>query len=122
MRVGLAGVVVGLAAEALRPQYSVSALHILFISGFSFIVLTVAIRVIFGHSGNSHLFKKRLPFFIVVGVLIFFAMVSRYVADTAPVVRTVHLVAAALFWIAGVVIWMVKVLPKVTVADPEESV
>ncbi len=84
--------------------------------------MTVAIRVVFGHSGNSHLFKKRLPFFIVVGVLIFLAMVSRYVADTAPAVRNVHLVAAALFWIAGVVIWMVKVLPKVAVADPEESI
>ena len=121
LRVGLAGVVVGLAAEALRPQYRIGALHILFISGFSFIVLTVAIRVIFGHSGNAHLFEKRLPFFIVAGVLIFLAMVSRYVADTAPAVRTVHLVAGALFWIAGVVIWMVKVLPKVTVAEPEES-
>ena len=69
LRVGLAGVVVGLAVEALRPQYRIGALHILFISGFSFIVLTVAIRVIFGHSGNSHLFEKRLPFFIVVAVL-----------------------------------------------------
>ena len=121
LRVGLAGVVVGLAAEALRPQYRIGALHILFISGFSFIVLTVAIRVIFGHSGNAHLFEKRLPFFIVASVLIFLATVSRYVADTAPAVRTVHLVAGALFWIAGVAIWMVKVLPKVAVAEPEES-
>jgi uncharacterized protein involved in response to NO len=121
LRVGLAGVVVGLAAEALRPQYRVGALHILFISGFSFIVLTVAIRVIFGHSGNAHLFEKRLPFFIVAGVLIFLAMVSRYVADAAPAARTVHLVTGALFWIAGVVIWMVKVLPKVAIAESEES-
>ena len=84
MRVGLAGVVVGLAAEALWPQYRIGALHIVFISGFSFIVLTVAIRVIFGHSGNAHLFEKRLPFFIVVAVFIFLAMLSRYVADIAP--------------------------------------
>ena len=120
LRVGLASVVVGLAVEALWPQYRIGALHILFISGFSFIVLTVSIRVIFGHSGNAHLFEKRLPFFIVAGVFIFLAVMSRYVADIAPAARTVHLVAAALFWIAAVVIWMVKVLPKVTVPDREE--
>ena len=83
LRVGLAGVVVGLAAEALRPQYRIGALHILFISGFSFIVLTVAIRVIFGHSGNAHLFEKRLPFFIVAGVLIFSPW-SRATSRTRP--------------------------------------
>ena len=121
MRAGLAAIVLGLALQALQPQYRVGALHLLFISGFSFIVLTVAIRVTFGHSGNAHLFTKRLPFFIVVAVLIFLAMISRFVADLAPAARTVHLVAAALFWIAALLIWMVKVLPKVTIPDREES-
>ncbi len=119
MRVGLAAVVLALVVEALWPQFRIGALHILFISGFSFIVLTVSIRVIFGHSGNAHLFEKRLPFFIVAGVLIFLAMVSRYVADMAPGARTIHLVAGALCWIAALLIWMVKVLPKVRIAEPE---
>jgi uncharacterized protein involved in response to NO len=120
LRVGLAFVVVGLSVEAFWPQYRIGALHILFVSGFSFIVLTVSIRVVFGHGGNAHLFEKRLPFFIVAVVFIFLAMISRYVADLAPTARIVHLVAAALFWIVAVVIWMVKVLPKVTVADREK--
>ena len=47
MRAGLAAIVLGLVLEALLPQYRVGALHLLFISGFSFIVLTVSIRVIF---------------------------------------------------------------------------
>ncbi len=121
LRVGLAAVVLGLALEAFQPGNRIGALHFLFISGFSFIVLTVSIRVTFGHSGNAHLFLKRLPFFIVVAVLIFLAMISRYVADLAPAARTVHLVAAALSWIVALVIWMVKVLPKMTISDPEES-
>ncbi|MEO7166450.1 MAG: NnrS family protein [Chthoniobacterales bacterium] len=120
LRAGLAAVVIGLAIEAIWPQYRIGALHILFISGFSFIVLTVSIRVIFGHSGNAHLFEKRLPFFLVAGVLIFLAMISRYVADIAPAARTIHLVGAALFWIAALLIWMVKVLPKVTIAERDE--
>ena len=121
MRAGLAAIVLGLAFEALQPQYRIGALHLLFISGFSFIVLTVSIRVTFGHSGNAHLFAKRLPFFTVAAVLIFLATISRYVADLAPAARTVHLVAAALFWIAALVTWMVKVLPKMTISDREEG-
>ena len=121
LRAGMAAVVIGIAVEALWPQYRIGALHIIFISGFSFIVLTVAIRVIFGHSGNAHLFEKRLPFFVVAAMLLFLAMLSRYVADLAPTARTAHLVAAALFWIAAAVTWMVKVVPKVTTLDREES-
>ncbi len=120
LRFGLAAVVIGLAVEAIWPHYRIGALHILFISGFSFIVLTVAIRVIFGHSGNAHLSEKRMPFFIVAGVLIFLAMISRYVADIVPAARIIHLVAAALFWIAALLIWMVKVLPKVTIAERDD--
>jgi uncharacterized protein involved in response to NO len=120
LRVGIATVVIGIGVEALWPQYRIGALHIVFVSGFGFIVLTIAIRVVFGHSGNAHLFQKRLPFFIVVGALIFFAMLSRYVADLAPKTRTVHLVAAAIFWLIAVLIWMGKVIPKVAIADLEE--
>ena len=119
LRVGIAAIITGIAVEALWPQYRLGALHIVFISGFSFIVLTVAIRVVFGHSGNAHLFRKRLPFFVTVGFLIFFAMVSRYVADLAPKARTIHLMAAAVFWLVAALIWMVKVVPNVTIPDPD---
>jgi uncharacterized protein involved in response to NO len=120
LRAGIATVVVGFAVETLWPQYRIGALHIVFVSGFSFIILTVAIRVVFGHSGNAHLFQKRLPFFIVVGALIFLAMLSRYVADLAPGTRTVHLIAAAISWLIAVLIWMGKVIPKVAIAEVEE--
>ena len=120
LRAGIVSVVVGIAVETLWPQYRIGALHIIFISGFSFIVLTVAIRVIFGHSGNAHLFQKRLPFFIIVAVLLFFAMLSRYVADLAPKARTVHLVAAAIAWLIAALIWMVRVIPKVAIPDSNE--
>src|SRR3954463_9919016 len=119
LRIGMAMVVVGIAVEAFRPQYRVGALHILFISGFSFIVLTISIRVIFGHSGNADLFRKRLPFFVVTAILIFLAMISRYAAETAVVARTIHLNAAAAFWMAAALIWMLKVAPKVTTPDPD---
>jgi uncharacterized protein involved in response to NO len=120
LRVGIAAVVAGIGVEALWPQYRIGALHIVFISGFSFIVLTVAIRVVFGHSGNAHLFRRRLPFFVIVAVLLFFATLSRYVAELAPKARTIHLVAAAICWLIAALLWMVKVIPKVVIPDPEE--
>lgn len=120
LRVGIAAVVAGMGVEALWPQYRIGALHIVFISGFSFIVLTVAIRVVFGHSGNAHLFRRRLAFFVIVAALFFFATLSRYVAELAPKARTIHLVAAAICWLVAALIWMVKVIPKVVVPDPEE--
>lgn len=119
LRVGIAAVLIGIGVAAIWPQYGIGALHIIFISGFGLIVLTVATRVIFGHSGNADLLRKRLPFFIVAAILIFVAMLSRYVADLAPKARTIHLVAAAVFWLIASLIWMMKVVPKVTIPDPE---
>ncbi|HEV2097144.1 MAG TPA: NnrS family protein [Chthoniobacterales bacterium] len=120
LRLGVVAVVLGIVAEAVWPQYRVGAVHIVFITGFSFVVLTVATRVVFGHSGNAHLFGKQLPFFIGVLVLLMFAMLSRYVADLAPKARGVHLVAAASFWIVAALIWTGKVLPKVRFSEIEE--
>jgi uncharacterized protein involved in response to NO len=119
LRAGIAAVPISIAVELLWPQYRVGALHILFISGFSFVVLTVAIRVVFGHSGNAHLFRKPMPFFVITAVLIFVATLSRYVAELAPKARTIHLVAAAICWLIAALIWMVKVIPKVVIPDPE---
>ena len=119
LRAGIAGVVGGLAVETIWPQYRIGALHIVFMSGFSLILLTVAVRVVFGHSVNTHLLQKRLVFFIAVAVLISLGMLSRYEADLAPQSRSVHLVAAALCWLGAALIWMVKVVPKVVIPDPE---
>lgn len=119
LRVGSGTIVIGIGCEALWPLYRVGALHIVFISGFSFIAMTVGIRVVFGHSGNAHLFRKRLPFFIVAASLIFLAALSRYVADLAPPARTIHLLAAAICWLLAALIWSIKVLPKVLIAEPE---
>ena len=119
LRSGIASIVLGLATAALLPNYRVGALHIVFITGFSFMVFTVAIRVIFGHSGNAALFRKRLPFFMVSSLLLFVAMLSRLTADFSPSGRIIHLVAAAICWLLASLIWMAKVIPKVRVTDPD---
>jgi uncharacterized protein involved in response to NO len=119
LRVGIMSILAGFIVVALFPIYRVGALHIVFITGFNFIAFTVAIRVVFGHSGNAHLFRKRLPFFLAVSFLISFAMFSRYVADLTPKARTIHLIAAAAFWLIATLIWMVKVIPNVAITELE---
>ncbi len=119
LRIGIISILVGFVASALVPLSRVGALHIAFIGGVNFIAFTVAIRVVFGHSGNARLFQKRLPFFLVTGGLLFLAMISRFTADIAPGARVVHLISAAICWLAAALLWGVKVIPKVTVAEIE---
>jgi uncharacterized protein involved in response to NO len=119
LRSGVISILLGLAVAAFLPNYRVGALHIVFITGFSFMVFTVAIRVIFGHSGNAVLFQKRLPFLVINGLLLVITMLSRVTAEFSPRARIVHLVAAAVCWLLASLIWMAKVLPKVVVAEPD---
>lgn len=119
LRAGLAMIVLGTLLEQLWPLFRVGALHIMFVSGFGFIVLTVAIRVAFGHSGRGDLMRAPLPFFRIAGVFIFLAALSRYVAELAPSARTIHLVAAAICWLLATVIWIVFVIPKVKIFEAE---
>lgn len=119
LRAAILTILAGFVVLALLPVYRVGALHIIFISGFSFITFTVATRVVFGHAGRKDLLRKSLPFFIVAVVLIFLAAFSRYVADIALPARTIHLVAAAVCWIIAALIWIGRVIPKVTIAEPE---
>ena len=120
LRVGIVTILVGFAVIAAWPIYRVAGLHIVFITGFNFIAFTVAIRVAFGHSGNLDLLSKRLWFFIATGALLYLAMVARFTADLAPAVRILHLLAAAICWLVAALVWMLKVLPKVAIAEPEK--
>ncbi|MEO6970951.1 MAG: NnrS family protein [Chthoniobacterales bacterium] len=120
LRVGIVTILVGFALIAAWPIYRVAGLHIVFITGFNFIAFTVAIRVVFGHSGNLDLLSKRLWFFIATGALLYLAMVARFTADLAPAVRILHLLAAAICWLVAALVWMLKVLPKVAIAEPEK--
>jgi uncharacterized protein involved in response to NO len=120
LRAGIISICTGLAAMALLPMYRVGALHIVFITGFNLIAFTVAIRVVFGHSGNlPQLQKRRLWFFIATTGLLFLAMVSRFSAELAPPVRVVHLLSAAICWLLASLIWMFRVLPKIAISEPE---
>lgn len=120
LRLGLGAIALGFIAEALWPQLRIAALHVVFITGFAFVILTVGTRVILGHSGNSHLFTRWLPFHIVVAIFLALAMFSRFTADLAPRARATHLVAAAILWLVATLVWAIKLVPKLTIIEAED--
>jgi uncharacterized protein involved in response to NO len=119
LRAGLLFILAGFTMIALWPNYRVGSLHTVFITGFNLIVFTVATRVVLGHSGYLDRLKTRLWFFMTMSALLFVAMVSRVTADLSPRARIINLLAAALCWLAASLIWMIKVIPKVTISEEE---
>ena len=119
LRAALLFILTSVILIALWPNYRVGSLHTVFITGFNLIVFTVATRVVLGHSENLDRLKSRLWFFIFMSALLFLAMISRVTADLSPRARIIHLLAAAICWLAASLLWMIKALPKVTISEPE---
>lgn len=116
-RFGALLLVVGLFLPAVLPAYRVANLHLTFIGGFSIIVFTVSTRVILGHAGQSHLFRKRLGFVMAALALLVVAMVARVGADFIPSARNSHLVYAALIWLLAAIVWACALLPKLSLSE-----
>jgi uncharacterized protein involved in response to NO len=116
-RLGALLLVSGLFLPAVLPAYRVANLHLTFIGGFSIIVFTVSTRVIIGHSGHSHLFRKRLRFLIAALALLLVAMATRVSADFILPGRNSHLVYAALVWLLAAIVWAWALVPKLFLSE-----
>ena len=104
---------------AIMPAYRIAWVHWSLVGGLSALTLTVATRVILGHSGHIGLLKKKAAWFVIMIALIWVGMVSRVSGDIWPKIMQSHYIYAAICWLAAVAIWVVKVLPKVAVIDDE---
>jgi len=120
LRAALILLLAGLIFPLCWPLQRVAGLHVIFIGGFSLITITVATRVVLGHSGNSRLFTTPLPFLLTAALLIVTATVLRAAGDFMPLTRTHWLNAASYAWMLGGCVWAWRVLPKVRIADSEE--
>jgi len=116
-RLGALLLVAGLLLPAALPAYRLANLHLTFIGGFSVILFTVSTRVIIGHAGQSHLFRKRLRFLVAALTLLIIAMVARVGADFIPTACNSHLVYAALIWLFAATVWAVALTPKLSLSE-----
>jgi uncharacterized protein involved in response to NO len=118
LRMALVALPAGLGLVALLPGYRITALHVVFIGGFSLAVFAVATRVVLGHSGKLDQLQRRRWVMPVVIILLILAMTARFSADFVPT-RNEHLVSAAITWLIAALLWAAFVLPRVTETEPE---
>ncbi len=120
IRGAFVSIAAGFLAVALFPAYRIALLHLTLVGGFALITFIVATRVVYGHSGNLQLLQRPNRWLIPVFVLMLVGMATRISGDFWPRIMASHYVYGALLWIAGVIIWAVRVLPKVRLADEED--
>jgi uncharacterized protein involved in response to NO len=106
-------IVMGVWVVAVAPRYRADFLHILFIGGFSLLILAIATRVTLSHGGHD-LAQEQRSWPLRVGItLALVAMMARLGAPFAAASYFAHLAWAAVFWMAGIVWWSVFILRRI---------
>ena len=116
-RLALLSPPVGFILIVWKPAFSLSFLHVVYITGFSLLTLIVASRVVLGHSGQAKLFNTSLRFVLIMISLVTLAMLTRVSADWLPNIRLSHYAYASIAWILGCLVWAIAILPSVRVVD-----
>lgn len=102
--------IAGLWLVAFAPAYRVDLLHVVFMGGFTLLILAVAMRVVLSHGGHDMSHERRswpLRIGIATGLL---ALLARLGAAFAPESFFEQLAIAALLWIAGVLFWGMRIV------------
>jgi len=101
---------------AAAPRYRADFLHILFIGGFSLLILAIATRVTLSH-GKHDLAQESRSWPLRVGVtLALVAMLARIGAPFAAAAYFSHLAWASLLWIAGILWWSAYIVRRIAAA------
>ncbi len=107
-------VVLGLWLAALLPRYEIAALHVTFIGGFGLMMLVMALRVVSSHGGVEAWWDaaRWLPALLGSGALL--AVTLRVAAHRWPAQYLPLLAAGATVWITVLLVWGLRLLPRVT--------
>jgi uncharacterized protein involved in response to NO len=89
----------------LWPEFGVHVMHVLFIGGFSLLMLLISTRVSLAHSPGGTAPEKTSRSILVFSALILMAMLTRVTAILWPKIYLDHLGFAAMTWIAALVVW-----------------
>ncbi len=96
---------VGLFMPVIRPAYLLAWEHVIFLSGFLRLTLSIASRVLAAHSGHLEILAMHRKKARVYGMLIVLAMMSRIATDIWPRGHWMHLAIAATLAITAMGIW-----------------
>lgn len=107
-----------LAAGFFYPQHT-SVEHLLYVGGFGLLMLLVASRVLFGHSGDLAGFARRswfARFLVFLGIL---AATTRASTAFLPSLTVSHHVYAAITWALLAVLWLAWHRKRFLTRDPD---
>lgn len=121
LRIGLICLVSGYALAGFFPGYRVAWIHATLAGGFGLITLTVATRVIFGHSNRLPRLTGKLAWFWTASILMLLGMTTRISGDFLPRIMASHYVWGALLWAIGILVWLTAILTINWRAAPDES-
>jgi uncharacterized protein involved in response to NO len=90
---------------AIVPRYRIDFLHILFIGGFTLLILAVGTRVTLSHGGYA-LAQERRSWPLRIGISTgLVALLARLGAPFSGFTYFAHLAWAAILWIGGILFW-----------------
>ena len=96
----------GLAAAGFAYDRHVALEHLLYIGGFGLLILVVASRVLFGHSGELAGFARRSWTARIVIAFAFIAATTRASAEFWPAITISHHLYAAWSWGLAALLWL----------------
>lgn len=103
-------IALGYVVPLLWPGLGAHGMHVLFVGGFSLIMLLISTRVSLAHSAMGTGAEKKLRGILIFSGLILFAMVTRVTAILWPRIYLDHLGFAAVIWAVGLSVWFFTVL------------
>jgi uncharacterized protein involved in response to NO len=98
-------IALGVWIVAAAPKYRADFLHLLFIGGFSLLILAIGTRVTLSHGGHDLSAEQRSWPLRIGLTLALIAMLARIGAPFASATYFNHLMWAALLWMGGVICW-----------------
>jgi uncharacterized protein involved in response to NO len=111
-------VVAGLWSAALLPAYRVEALHLVFLGGYSLMTFAVATMVVLSHTGEAQRLRGPIRVLRLTGGATLAALGLRVSAVVVPDLYFELLGAAATVWLAGALVWLGHVAPRLVRTIP----
>ncbi len=113
-------IIVGHFLLLLHPQLRISALHLIYISGFGLLTIMISTRVSLSHSGEPLLLEKNSACLLGSGLLISAAAMFRFFSSFVSGHYELFLLIASIAWCLGLTLWISKFGKFWLKKDPHE--
>jgi hypothetical protein len=116
-RISLYAMAVALVMPILLPKYMLAWEHVIFITGFMSLTLSIASRVLAAHAGRLEILSMHGRMVKTYGILIVLSMLTRVATDIWPGSHFMHLAIASALALTALYLWgkifvpLVKIYP-----------